>query len=331
MKSKTLLVFGLVIAFAMQACTKGEKIHPHQPQPADVYVGGFTVASNGKYVATYWKNGVATVFGDSTVNSVVTSIAVVGTDVYMSGFIRPALGNAAACYWKNGTITTLGDGSVETRATGIAVSGTDVYVSGTVGIVQSVAVYWKNGTQIMLGNNLSASAASAIAVNGNDVYVAGFSDNNHASYWKNGKDSVLTTTDVGNCSDVLLNGNDIYLAGFVGGSGGATYWKNDVPVTLSQQGSPFMANGIAVSGADVYVSGRDNNGPYGGYWKNGALTKFDLGTVVNDIAVNEGDVYLAGVQTSVTPQKNNAVYWKNNTMVILPGYGEANSITVVTR
>jgi hypothetical protein len=249
----------------------------------------------------------------------------------MSGFTRQPLGNAVACYWKNGAITTLSDGSVETRATGIALSGTDVYVSGTIGIIQSIAVYWKNGTQIMLGNNSSASATSAIAVNGNDVYVAGFSDNNHASYWKNGKDTVLATTDVGNCSDILLDGNDVYLAGFVGTAGGATYWKNGISVTLNQPGSAFMANGIAVIGTDVYVSGRDSHGPYGAYWKNGELTKFPLGTIVNDIAVNESDVYLAGVQTSTTPRKNNAVYWKNNTMVILPKYGEANSIAIVTQ
>src|SRR5207248_2821553 len=125
MRSKSLLFFALMIMFAIQACMKGEKIPPHQPKPVDVYIGGFTIASNGNFVATYWKNGVATAFSDSTLNSVVTSIAVSGTDVYMAGFTRQGLGNAIACYWKNGMITKLSDGSAETRATGIAVNGTD--------------------------------------------------------------------------------------------------------------------------------------------------------------------------------------------------------------
>jgi len=310
---------------------KGEKIPPQQPKPVDVYVGGFTIASNGNFVATYWKNGVATAFGDSSLNSVVTSIAVSGMDVYMSGFTRQGLGNATACYWKNGTIIKLSDGSEDTRASGIAVSGADVYVSGTIGVIQSTAVYWKNSTQTTLGDNTSASAASAIAVSGNDVYVAGFSNDNHASYWKNGKDTVLATTDIGNCSDILIDGGNVYLAGFVGSTGGATYWKNGVAVPLNLGGLAFMANGIAINGSDVCVSGRDSHGPYGGTWKNGELTKFPLGTIINDIALNETDVYLAGVQTSTTPKKNNAVYWKNNTMVILPKYGEANSIAIVTK
>ena len=163
------------------------------------------------------------------------------------------------------------------------------------------------------------------------MYVAGFSNDNHASYWKNGKDTVLSASDIGNCSDILLDGNNVYLAGFVGSTGGATYWKNGIAVTLNLGGLAFMANGIAVNGSDVYISGKDSHGPYGAYWKNSELTKFSLGTVVNDIAVNEGDVYLAGVQTSATPKKNNAVYWKNSTMVTLPKYGEANSIAIVTK
>jgi hypothetical protein len=200
-----------------------------------------------------------------------------------------------------------------------------------VGNIGSAAVYWKNGTQVVLGDNASFSSASAIAVKDNDVYVAGFSNNNYASYWKNGQDSVLSTTDVGNCSDILLNGNDVYLAGFVGSTGGATYWKNGIAVQLDQGGGSLTANAIAINGADVYISGGDNNGPYGVYWKNGVLNKLQVGTIVNDIAVNENDIYLAGVAPGANAGKNSAVYWKDNTMITLAKVGEAHSIAIVTK
>ena len=77
-------------------------------------------------------------------------------------------------------------------------------------------------------------------------------------------------------------------------------------------------------------------------WQMGELDAEDCGSPidarittrklhVDRIALNETDVYLAGVQTSATPRQNNAVYWKNNTMVTLPKYGEANSIAIVTQ
>jgi hypothetical protein len=330
MRTKHLLLFIFVIVLTTSACLKGYNPVPQKPLAVDVYTAGYTTASNSSLVATYWKNGVATKVGDSSMNSVAYSITVSGGNVYMAGYTKIQTGNQIACYWKNGILTKLGDGSTPTRAYSIVVSAGDVYVAGTSGNIGSTAVYWKNGVVTLLGDNSSFSGADAIAVKGNNVYVVGYSNNNYATFWQNGKDTILNANDIGNAADIALYGSDIFITGFVGSSGGAIFWKNGMPVSLPEDGAPLVANAIAVNGTGLYVSG-NNDGQYGVYWRNGVLNKLASGTLVDDIAANGYDIYLAGAQTDASAGTSNAVYWKNGTVVNLAKNAEAHSIVVVPK
>ncbi|GAA3978071.1 hypothetical protein [Mucilaginibacter dorajii] len=98
----------------------------------------------------------------------------------------------------------------------------------------------------------------------------------------------------------------------------AAYWKNGVPVILTQGIKDAAANAIAVQGTDVYASGyiTATNGKYVAvYWKNGVQTNL-TGTGTNasagSIAIQGNDVYITGFVEDA------AVYWKNGQRVTLP-------------
>lgn len=59
---------------------------------------------------------------------------------------------------------------------------------------------------------------------------------------------------------------EVYIAGYVGDASGysrATYWKNGVPTTLAKTGLHTYVNDIAVVNDDVYVAGSRNLGLFG--------------------------------------------------------------------
>jgi hypothetical protein len=115
---------------------------------------------------------------------------------------------------------------------------------------------------------------------------------------------------------------DVYVAGFVHAANGndvACYWKNGNLVTLSSPSTQSDASAIFIYGNDVYAAGDVatlNGNMIAAYWKNGVITKLGdstSGSGAIDIAVNSSGVYVAGTGA------NGAVYWKNGTMVSLPG------------
>ncbi|WP_157986517.1 hypothetical protein [Chitinophaga alhagiae] len=117
----------------------------------DVYVAGyqqFDAASGGKYIATVWKNGAATLLGPSTNNSYATGVAVKNGHVYVAAY-ENVQGINVARIWKNNTIlTTLSNGSIDEQTSSLFVTDQeDVYVAGYSGNVNSgiQARYWKNG------------------------------------------------------------------------------------------------------------------------------------------------------------------------------------------
>jgi hypothetical protein len=61
------------------------------------------------------------------------------------------------------------------------------------------------------------------------------------------------------------------------------------------------------------------------------LNRLGPSTIINDIAVNANDIYLAGSETDPGSGNNNAVYWKNGTVVNLAKNSEAHSIVVVPK
>lgn len=155
------------------------------------------------------------------------------------------------------------------------------------------------------------------------------------SAWKNG---VLTKKNTkikehNYATSVFVSGKDVYHAGhelkfkfYV-----ATYWKNNVAVSLTDGTQDARANAITVVGSDVYVAGVENGVAL--YWKNGnavVLSDKQYRAKANAIVVVGQDVYVAG--TCGTKKGNFATYWKNGTAVYLSKKNNsayANSIAVV--
>ena len=122
-----------------------------------------------------------------------------------------------------------------------------------------IAKYWKNANAINLTDGTNGAQVWSVAVSGNDAYVAGME-------W-NGK------------SYQDASGNTYKKSV-------AKYWKNSIPVILTDGTEDAFTQSIAVSGTDVYVAGtewncksyQDTSGytykkSIAKYWKNGATGK----------------------------------------------------------
>jgi hypothetical protein len=268
--------------------------------------------------------------------------------VYLAGYN----GNNAV-YWKNGKSIPLPDGSF---AHFIYVVGNDVYAAGEGHFNSNIrALYWKNGTAVPLTNGNTTAVANSIYVVGNDVYVAGYEaiDNSSnitvAKYWKNGIAIPLTAgtaVNSGIALSIYVVGNDVYVAGFrynfYLGQQVATYWRNGVPVALSDSSNSIgRAQSIFVKDNDVYVAGEVKHAlGVGGvyvakYWKNGTEVSLTNGTQfadANSIYVVGNDVYIAGYEDDPITGYSVAKYWKNGTAFPLSTtlYANAQSIRVVS-
>lgn len=290
---------------------------------SDEYLAGYTETE-----AVVWKNGTKTTLQSKYPLNDANSIFVNGSDVYVAGsgqgnFIAPSGQNAIL--WKNGTpvyLTGTGDGggnanSVFVQNNNVYVAGFEVFNSGL------VAKFWKNGvgtnlvTPIPTNPSTTYSKATSIFVNGTDVYVGGyqyFEDANSskmiAKIWKNGNPMTLTNTPGETIINAIsISGTDVYSAGMTEGclgsdgrgTGIATYWKNGVPVYLSDCTKQWgVAHTIYIKGTDVYVGGFIRNAQESGIaenfrrryviWKNGTILKIsslggDGDTKVKAIAV----------------------------------------------
>jgi len=238
----------------------------------------------------------------------------------------------------------------------------DVYVAGFVvdnpgpSTYEEHPTYWKNGSPVQVDKYAYGARALSITVSGNDVYMAGsytgyFKPAN--AYWKNGIINVhgFTTSFHPHTPDeltsLLVSNNDVYMVGLFSlwGSGEkATYYKNEIPIEISDGSAGSVATSIAVSGNDVYVTGVSVNKSiisYGmqnriaKYWKNGnpvILTDGSKDDVTSSIAVSGTNVYAAGTHYGVQGLSNGiAEYWKNGNLVILTDglrHALANSIAV---
>jgi hypothetical protein len=129
---------------------------------------------------------------------------------------------------------------------------------------------------------------------------------------------------------------DIYVAGVEnnGSFDVAKYWKNGIPVNLSDGHSQANANSIVVSDTDVYVAGWVRNEStqtsIAVYWKNGIAVNLTDGsheTYATSIAVSGNDVYVTGTQTDVD-SPSIAKYWKNGSLVSLTDLLGANDNNV---
>jgi len=239
------LLAGALGLVGLLACSGG---HPHaQPQVDDVYVAGYESSGvdMGGFIpnlAVTWTNGAKKVLTPGTAGAVATSVVVSGGDVYIGG--QEVIGNQVfARYWKNGSPVSVTDGTQRVFVNAIAVSGADVYLGGG---ENDLVKYWKNGVPVTLTDGKSGGSIWSLAVSGNDVYAAGFE-----------------------YGETLVGPNSYVIAPV------AKYWKNGVPVLLSDGTRTAVANAIVVANGDVYVAGFEalsmsSGAPYiAKYWKNG--------------------------------------------------------------
>lgn len=257
------------------------------PVPVDIYVAG-TDGNN----AVYWKNGAETVVAQ---NASAQAIAVSGSDVYVGGVSSGANGPVATV-WKNGAATILSNDQSSVK--GIAVANGNVYVVGNVETATTIlATLWTNGTPTQLSDGMIPSTnylyftyAYSITTSGSDTYVAGTAQ-----------------------KFFQISSNNYYSANV------AVYWKNGVPVDLSQvtnQGPNIQATSIAISGSSIYVAGNvfSPSGYQAVYWNTGTRVPLIPGTfagasaLTSSIASSGTNVYIAGGPSGYVQG-----YWVNGT------------------
>ena len=141
-----------------------------------------------------------------------------------------------------------------------------------------------------------------------------------------------------NDEETTDNEKDIYICGYerIGNYNVAKYWKNGVPVQLTD--GTRDAETVAITGKenDIYVLGyemNDEDNRVIKYWKNGVGTSITDGNSpvwAYSMTVAGNDVYIAGYEHN---DKNYSVakYWKNGVAITLTSgkrNAEATAIAV---
>ena len=103
----------------------------------------------------------------------------------------------------------------------------------------------------------------------------------------------------------------------------AKYWKNGIPILLTEGSGNESTTALTISGNDIYVTGNGidpiTRNSVAKYWKNGRPVKLTNGTsnaFTFSIAVSGNDVYVAGIESG-TNGNFIAKYWKNGNAVAL--------------
>jgi hypothetical protein len=320
----------IVLSLCIVVSCKKEGSNASLTQEIDVYVAGWVIDTITTYSIdihpTYWKNGKSfrLNFDYFIQRGRANSIAVSGNDIYVAGYrdqdIYLGGGYTQGLYWKNGAVSENPGSYVGyNQLDHLVISNNDVYMIVDEYLhVGNVAQYLKNGNivKLGLGGGPDGSIAAAIAVSGEDVYVAG---------------AAIKVSDVPGPTVI----------------GAAKYWKNGIPVDLTDGTVNAFATEIALSGNDVYIAGWVlNENPDNGnaisraiYWKNGTPFYLSDGTTdisINSLTVSGNDVYMAGTQNDGVADTNGfrktvAKYWKNGIAVNLTdglNYAEATSIAI---
>lgn len=310
----------------------------------DVYVSGYSVATDSSTIIRYWKNGKPTICNGIIWGGFPNSIAVAGSDVYLGGILIGNNGTVATT-WKNGNSLSL-DTSHQSYVYKVRVSGNDVYQCGFTEkyAALSLATYWKNGKPVAVTDGKMSGSVNDMVINGTDLYLlVEQSDVNNLAegIWKNGK---LTNFFTGSLSDhstwsdfqsMTVSSGDVYVATsiFANNLIQAGYFKNGVLVNVADGIHHSHAYDICVSGSDIYVSGSQTTGSVNtmGHidiamcWKNGIAQNLTDGkhtAQATGITVSGTDVYVSGYEDNGTNMV--AKYWKNGQPVIL-STGKRNS------
>jgi hypothetical protein len=116
MTKKIQMIAALALLIMAASCSEDD---PAPVRTPDVYAAGLEY-NGSTYVATVWKNGVATALTDGANDAQARSVYVVGSDVYAAGYEYNG-SMYVAKVWKNGVATSLTDGANTAYAYGIFV------------------------------------------------------------------------------------------------------------------------------------------------------------------------------------------------------------------
>ena len=136
-------------------------------------LGGDMAASN----IVKWDGGTWSALGTGT-DSIVTSLAIVGTDLFAGGYFTSAGGMAAKyiAKWNGGAWTPVGSG-MDFIVYALATDDTDLYAGGSFtmagGVPSNRIARWNGSTWSPLGSGLDGGGVSALALNGGDLYAEG--------------------------------------------------------------------------------------------------------------------------------------------------------------
>lgn len=310
----------------------------------DIYVAGYERVGFGNAIAKYWKNGVEVPIIGPENYGYANSIAVSDTNVFLSGFVYNGTGMGEARFWKNGEAFQISAGKNNANGYAIAVKDTIAYIVGSETDepykMNDVAKYWVNTKPTAL-SGLSSKAYGISLVN-NDIYISGYQVLGVLNYfpdpvyWKNG--IVVTLPKVNPlyysyATCIAATNDHVYVAGYeLGNKYVARYWKDGLPVSLSDGSNDAVASSIFVYNNDIYISGYESKGgrKIAKYWKNGvsvALTNGTTDAEANAIFILGGNVYVAGYESTLPsftlayPDEGHvAKYWLNGVPITL-GHG----------
>jgi hypothetical protein len=351
------LVFMVVVIVSAGSCGKEENGDPSDPDGNNGTVPKSDIVGyeyNGsKYIAQYWKDGVATPLSDGTKNAEALSVSVSGEDVFVAGYENEVSGSLyddptkMPKYWKNGISVPLnvfdfGVGvSNGTNGAAMSVFGRNgnAYIVGYMsdgGLNNSIAAIWINGgtpTLLTSQYNGSSEANSVFVTESGDIYVVGeksfmAGNGEHALLWVNGSEIPLTDgSTTSRAYSVYVSGSDVYVCGGWFNSAKTTweavYWKNGAMTHLTDGSTFAMAYSIYANGNDVHVVGDKSLSASAmsdaAYWKNGTFTSLSKGTgSAKSVYVSGSDVYVCGYKYANSTYV--ATCWKNgNTYLLTDG------------
>lgn len=269
------------------------------------------------------------------------SIFVSNNDVYVAGhewIWDGQHGPNRAKYWKNGKPIYLADQSYNSLAYDIFCTSNDVYVAY---VEDNYLKCVKNDVDQNIYIHYASNQKVNFVVYNNDIYFTGIDYNqNVGKIWINNTDTKLKCDD--SCSvapySISISNGNIYVLGQIWGkssTGILAYWKNNVPVELTDGTTRIDDPSMVVDGDNIYICGSLYNKSDKKYEvvliKNGILTTISQGNNDNyasSIFIYNNDVYISGYEI-YDYDKSRAKYWKNDQEYILSDGSIAASATSI--
>lgn len=185
------------------------------------------------------------------------------TNVYLAGTTTNNNGIKVPTIWKNGIATNLVSNPVEdTYLRKIIVTGNDVYAFGSENAGNSSnIVIWKNNIKTTINN----ASSNDFSVDNGNVYVFGSQRDSNGTfirkYWKNGIETILTTSGGARLKKMIVVNSDVYICGSeqIGTKKVATFWKNGIPTNISDLTKDATAINMQVQNNEISVVYKEDN------------------------------------------------------------------------